>query len=187
MLVVTLFVRLLNMSIPLIIENFPNIFFVSKLRSLLNFLTYFWVFWYDLLVVERLTERNTINNRHRHVDELRPLVVAYIIIADVSVSLSLDPNFELFFGKAFIDKIITDTNNSILNEIHVRHFVFFIQNKSLTLALIKVLWSETKAHIIEELLRSIPCWVEEILEFENDIVEQIMDHYVSFHSPWALI
>lgn len=126
MLVMTLLVRFLNMSLPLIIKLLTNILFVSHLRNFYYLLTNNWVFRNHLFMEERLTKRNTINPRHRHINELRFLITTHIVIAKVRVSLSLDPNFKLFFWKALIHQIITDTHNAILYEIHFFNFGLFI-------------------------------------------------------------
>ena len=85
--------------------------------------------------------------------------------------LALNSNDKLFLGKSLRHHIVPNSDHSFLNEVHVGHFIFLVQNKLIMLSILKLCWLQSKADVIYELGVDVFVGVEENAISEDDVIE----------------
>lgn len=92
--------------------------------------------------------------------------------------------------KTLSHQVITDTDLTFKNEVHISYFILFIEDESILWLHIELGWFQTKANFKEEvfiidLIRLTP-WNEECSKPEDYIIEQVMQKDVVFDLFWTL-
>ena len=90
LLVGTLLVDLLNVLLSDLHDNFPDVFEVSVLRSLLDLVSDEWILLEDVIQQELFAESDGLHVFNGHVDELRLLVEADIVVTDALILAFFD-------------------------------------------------------------------------------------------------
>lgn len=95
----TLLVDLHDVLLTLVQKLAADVLFVSRLRPLFYICGNTRIFWEDLVLEELFPERHCFDVGHCHVNELRFLVEANIIITYIRVLTKLNANLELLLGQ----------------------------------------------------------------------------------------
>lgn len=65
--------------------------------------------------------------------------------------------------------------------------MFLIQDKLVVIVIVKLLWFQSKAHIIQKFRIHVFRRVEESSELVDYIIKKVMEHDVFFHPNWTLV
>lgn len=113
--------------------------------------------------------------------------MANIVITNVAIVSHFDAKAILLLWETLAKKIVTNSDTSLLDKVHVRHFIFLVQNKAHGFLAIEFLGLETEADVIKEL--GLLCFirVEKGTVLIDDVVEKVLDHNVFLYLARALI
>lgn len=129
------------------------------------------VLWENLLQKEFLGKREGLNLLNNHEYELRFLVEANVVVTDERVSFHVNAELELFLTKTLSHQVVANTNNSLLDEIHLTNFVLLVKDKPFFLRPVILSRSQPERNIIQELGVLVFLSVEEESESVVDIVK----------------
>ena len=107
-------------------------------------------------------------------------IMAQVVISKERVGSQEMSCLKALFLKRLLVHVVSNTNLSLCDEIHLQYFLFLIIDYVLILFLTEVPWFQTKGYVIEELALLIFLRVEEEAEVVEHIVEEVMDDYTSF-------
>lgn len=128
-LVVTLLVDLHDVLLTLLHEHLSNIELVSQISTLLDLVSNVRILREYLLLEELLLQGVGTDLVNGHVDKLRLLVKANIVVANERVFLEFDAKVVLLLlREALRHQVIADTNLAFKDEVHIGNFIFLVQN-----------------------------------------------------------
>ena len=84
-------------------------------------------------------------------------------------------------------KVVADAHNSFLDEVHVGDFMLLIQNELVVIVVVKLLWPQSKADIVQKFRVHVFSRVEESSELVDYVIEKVMEHDVLFYPNWTLV
>lgn len=122
----TLAVDLQNVRLTFFHELFANIGHVSLFGTVSNLDSDQGILRKDNFQEVLLGECDTLNILLSHIDELRFLVAAHIVVTNIGVSFALDSQLVLLLRYTLSHQVVTDSNNSFLDEIHIGDFMLLI-------------------------------------------------------------
>ena len=108
---------------------------------------------------------------NNHENELRFLVEAYVVVTDERISFHVNSKLKLLLTKTLSHQIVPNTNDSLLDEVHLTYLILLVKNKSLFLRSIVLSWSQPKRDIIQEFGVLVFLSVEEKSESVVDVIE----------------
>lgn len=125
-------------------KSLSHILFVSIRASFFDRSSNMRVLWEDLLQQEFLSQGESFDLLNNHENKLRLFVKAYIVFTNERISLHIDAKLVLFLTQTLSHEIISNTDDALLNEIHLNYLILLVQNKSLFLRPVILSWSEAK-------------------------------------------
>jgi hypothetical protein len=126
---VTLLVDLHDVLLALLHENLSDIKLVSQVSTLLDLVSNMRILREYLFLEELLLERVGADLVNGHVDELRLLIEADIVIANERMLLEFDAKVVLLLLRETLShKIVTNSDLAFKDEVHIRHLIFLVQN-----------------------------------------------------------
>ena len=183
LLVGALFVDLVNMDLSLFHEHTTDIWHIPFFSLLLYLVGNVRIFWEYLLLKEVFREAISTNFADCHIDKLRLLIEANIIITYEWVLLQLNFNMvRLVLGQSLRHQIVTDSYLTFSDEVHICNFILFVKNEPVFWLNVKLAGDEAKTDLKKKLLIKysfitffgIISWNEEKSKSEYDIVKEIM-------------
>ena len=111
-------------------------------------LSYYRILNKDFVLKELFVERHGFHGGNCHINELRLLVEADIVVADVGVLACFNANVELLLGQALCHQVVADSNRAFLDEIHFSYLIFFVQNELIMLVEVKLGRLKPKTDVI---------------------------------------
>lgn len=84
-------------------------------------------------------------------------------------------------------EIVTNSNDALLDKVHVRYFIFLIENQVDRFLFVEFLRLETEADVIKEFGFMIFIRVEEGSVLIDDVIVKVLDHYVFLYLARTLI
>ena len=183
----TLAVNLQDVRLSFLHELFTNVGHVSLFGTISDLYRNQWILREDVFEDELLGQCNTLDILLCHVDELGFLVAANIIITNIGVGFAFDSQLVLLLRYTLRHKVVADTHNSFLDEVHVGDFMLLIQNELVVIVVVKLLWPQSKADIIQKFRVHVFSRVEESSELVDYVIEKVMKHDVLFNPNWTLV
>ena len=101
--------------------------------------------------------------------------------------LALNANNELLLTESLGHHVVSNSNHSLLDEVHICNFIFFIKDQLVVLSVLEFCWLQSKANVVNKLGTDVLISVEENSVAEDDVVEQVMQHNVSFYYSRTLV
>ena len=101
--------------------------------------------------------------------------------------LTLNANNELLLTESLGHHVVSNSDHSLLDEVHICNFIFFIKDQLVVLSVLEFCWLQSKANVVNELGTDVFIRVKENSIAENDIIEQVMQHNVSFYYSRTLV
>ena len=183
----TLDIDLFHVLESLVHQHILNVLHVPVLGTFHNFTCNFWVLFEDFTSKEPLAQRNCLNISSCKVDELWLLVEADIVSAYLWVLLALNANNELLLAESLGHHVVSNSDHSLLDEVHICNFIFFVKDQLVVLSVLEFRWLQSKANVVNELRVDIFIRIEENSVAEDDVIEQVMQHNISFYYSWTLV
>ena len=92
-------------------------------------------------------------------------------------------DMEGFLVERLLVRVVTNTDCSVENEVHLEDFFLFVIDHVLFLFLAKVSRLQAKGNVVEELAVLVGLGVEEEAEVVEDVIEQVMNDNAAFDLP----
>lgn len=113
--------------------------------------------------------------------------MADVVITNVVILSYFNAETILLLRETLAEKIVPNTYTALLDKVHVRDFVFLVENEVHRFLFVEFLWSKSKADVIKELGVAGFIRVEEGTMLINDVVEKVLNYYVLLDLARALI
>ena len=91
------------------------------------------------------------------------------------------------FLQGLLVHVVSNTDLSLCDEVHLKDFFFLIVDHILVLFLAEVSWFQSKGNIVQEFALLVLLGVEEEAEIVEDIVKEVMNNDSSFDRTWQCI
>jgi hypothetical protein len=170
-LVRALLVHLRDVLITILQQSLPDVFLVSIRAPLLNGGCNIRILREYLLQQELLGQRECLNLLDDHKDELRFLVKANVVITNERVGFHVDAKFILLLAQSLSHQIISDTNYSFLDKVHLAYLILFVKDQPFFFGCLVFTGPETKTDIIKKFGVFVFLSVEEKSESVEYIIE----------------
>lgn len=134
-----------------------------------------------------------------HVNELAFAIIEDIVITNQMILLHLVAIRWVILpaDKSFSNRILGvretvgneregNADNAFLNEVHFGDILFFVVNYFVFVGVFEVAGEEAEGNVIEEVHLVLRVELEEASKFEENILEKIYGHYLSFDFDWKL-
>ena len=92
-------------------------------------------------------------------------------------------DMEGFLVERLLVRVVTNTDCSVENEVHLEDFFLFVIDHVLFLFLAEVSRLQAKGNVVEELAVLVGLGVEEEAEVVEDVIEQVMNDNAAFDLP----
>lgn len=188
-----LFIDLHDMLLFLLLKYSSNVPKISHFRSLLDFVCNLRIFGEYFFLKELLGKRVGTDSIDCHVDEFWFFVETNVVVTNEGMLLKFDSKMiqVIILSKTLTrHQLITNTNLTFQQEIHIGHFITFFKDVFVFLWIVEFWWLQTKADFEQEVLIFYLCllvsWYKECPESENDIIKQIMQQNVILYLFWTL-
>jgi hypothetical protein len=89
--------------------------------------------------------------------------------------------------KPLIIDVVSNSNLSLLYEVHLGNFLFLIKDEVIESIIIKLSWLESKANIVEELGIFVLLSVEEESVVVDDVIKQVVKNDKLLDLFWQLV
>jgi len=139
----------------------------------------FRVFGEDLAQEELLGERERFHLGDGLDNEFTLSVVAHVVVTEEGVFFVINSNLDCFFGEYLREQIITNSNSSNGDEIHLTDLVFFVVDQRHIVLWREFPWNQPERNIIQELALLVLRSVEEESESRENVLEEVHYHDVS--------
>ena len=113
--------------------------------------------------------------------------MANVVITNVAIVSDFNAKTILLLRQTLAKKIVTNSYTSLLDKVHVCHFIFFIENKVHRFLSVESLWSKAEADVIKELGVLSFIRVEEGTMLIDNVIEKVLNHDVFLNLARALI
>jgi hypothetical protein len=131
------------------------------------------VLWNNLLEQELFGQGKASHLFDAHVDESALAVVDDVVITDQLRAHQPLADVLLLLGDAVGHQAEADADGSLLEEVHLFNFIFFIVDEAVFFCCLKVPWEEPECNIIEKLRFNESVNIKELLKLING--EQVLE------------